>query len=191
MTSKLPSFAIFEDTLTKGLDYYFYNPVTEVVAYDEKSLEQAFEKLQKLQSQGLYLAGFISYEASYYINKKLVHLRTANDGKLLHFVAFKNYSDKMPYLAIVDCNKDLMIDTLSIDDYQKNFSKVQEALINGESYQINLTKNILAKTNSSSQELYNKLKQLQPVKYATYLPFLEPDIISISPELFLRKKVKI
>lgn len=188
MITKLPPFAIFEDTLTKGLSYYFYNPTTEVIAYDEKSLEQAFDKLQNLQSQGLYLAGFISYEASYYINKKLVHLRTANDGKLLHFVAFKNYSNKIPYLSIADGKIDLMIDTLSIDDYQKKFNKVQEALINGESYQINLTKNIFANTNLSSQEIYNKLKQLQPVKYATYLPFLEPDVISISPELFFKKE---
>ena len=188
MNTELPPFALFEDILTKGSNYYFYNPITEIIAYDEKSLEQAFDKLQKLQSQGLYLAGFISYEASYYLNKKLVHLRTANDGKLIHFVAFKSYSNDMPSLSSIDGTIDLMIDELSLDDYQKSFSKVQEALINGESYQINLTKNIVAKTNSSSQELYNKLKQLQPVKYASYLPFLEPDIISISPELFFKKE---
>ncbi|MGQ4002016.1 bifunctional anthranilate synthase component I family protein/class IV aminotransferase [Francisellaceae bacterium CB299] len=197
MNFKLPPFAIFEDTLTKGSSYYFYDPITEIVAYDEKSLQEAFIELEDLQSQGLYLAGFISYEASYYsyeasyyINKKLAHLRTENDGKLLHFVAFKSYLNKIPNSLTTNATIDLMVDGLSIKDYQKSFNDVQQALINGESYQINLTKNIYAKTSHSSHELYNRLKQLQPVKYAAYLPFLEPDIISISPELFFKKEGK-
>lgn len=80
-----------------------------------------------------------------------------------------------------------MIDSLHFADYQKSFEKVQQALVNGESYQINLTKNILANTRLNSYELYSRLKQQQSVKYAAYLPFLNPDIISISPELFFKK----
>ena len=188
MNYNLPPYAIFEDTITKSSSYYFYNPVAEIIAYDEKSLEQAFDKLQHLQSQGLYLAGFISYEASYYLNKSLAHLRSENDGKLLHFVAFESYSNKTPSMPLEDETIDLMIDELSVSDYKQSFNKVHEALISGESYQINLTKNIYAKTKHSSHQLYSKLKQLQPVMYAAYLPFLEPDIISISPELFFKKE---
>jgi para-aminobenzoate synthetase/4-amino-4-deoxychorismate lyase len=67
----------------------------------------------------LYLARFISYEASYYLNKKLIHLQTTSDGKLLNFVAFKSYLNKIPCLSAVDKTIDLMIDGLSADDYQK------------------------------------------------------------------------
>ncbi|APC91582.1 MULTISPECIES: chorismate-binding protein [Francisella] len=184
---QLPQFAIFEDTLTKQQNYYFYNPIAEVVANDKESLELAFYELEKFQQQGLFLAGFISYEASYYLTDNLRHLRNAATEKLLHFVAFKNFCNEIPSYPHSDKNIDLMIDSLSFADYQKSFTEVQQALINGESYQINLTKNIIATTRFSSQELYTKLKQQQSVKYAAYLPFLNPDIISISPELFFKK----
>ncbi|MBK2095079.1 chorismate-binding protein [Francisella philomiragia] len=184
--TQLPQFAILEDTLTNNQSYYFYNPVAEVIANDNESLELAFRQLEELQQQGLYLVGYLSYEASYYLNNNLYDLRDPDDSKLLHFVAFSNYSNEILNNIISDKNIDLMIDSLNFADYQKSFDEVQQALINGESYQINLTKNILATTKLTSYELYNKLKQ-QSVKYAAYLPFLNPDIISISPELFFKK----
>ncbi|AJI75792.1 aminodeoxychorismate synthase, component I [Francisella philomiragia subsp. philomiragia ATCC 25015] len=184
--TQLPQFAILEDTLTNNQSYYFYNPVAEVIANDNESLELAFGQLEELQQQGLYLVGYLSYEASYYLNNNLYDLCDHDNTKLLHFVAFSNYSNEILKNIISDKNIDLMIDSLNFADYQKSFDEVQQALINGESYQINLTKNILATTKLTSYELYNKLKQ-QSVKYAAYLPFLNPDIISISPELFFKK----
>ncbi|MDE4970100.1 chorismate-binding protein, partial [Francisella tularensis] len=74
-------------------------------------------------------------------------------------------------------NIDMIIDILNFADYQKSFDKVQQALIDGESYQINLTKNILATTKLTSYEFYNNLKQQQSYKYAAYLPILNPDLI--------------
>lgn len=186
---QLPQFTIFEDTLSKQQNYYFYNPIGEIIANDKESLELAFYELEKFQQQRLFLVGYISYEASYYLNDSLRHLRHATTDKLLHFVAFRDCCNDIPSYLNSDKNIDLMIDSLSFVDYQKKFAEVQHALINGESYQINLTKNISATTKLTSQELYNKLKQQQSVKYAAYLPFLNPDIISISPELFFKKKL--
>ncbi|OIN83267.1 aminodeoxychorismate synthase component I [Francisella sp. TX07-6608] len=185
--NQLPQFAILEDTLTDKQKYYFYNPIAEVIANSKETLELVFYQLEKLQQQRLYLVGYLSYEASYYLNNDLYDLRDPDDSKLLHFVAFSDYSDEIPDDLISDKNIDMMIDSLNFADYQKSFDKVQQALVNGESYQINLTKNILATTKLTSYELYNKLKQQQSVKYAAYLPFLNPDIISISPELFFKK----
>ena len=184
----LPEFAIFEDTLTNENNSYFYNPIAEIIAFDEKSLEQAFIDISKYQKQGLYLAGFISYEAIYYLNSKLKSLRLDIHDKLLHFVAFKDYSNKVPKLDDSNANIDLLIDDISFKDYQEKFAKTQQALINGDSYEINLTKNIYAKTQSSAKKLYTTLKEIQPVGYAAFLPFLNPDIISISPELFFKKE---
>ncbi|WP_150467379.1 bifunctional anthranilate synthase component I family protein/class IV aminotransferase [Francisella sp. SYW-9] len=190
MSSKtFPQFAIFEDTLINEKNYYFYNPIKEIIAYDKDSLDLAFCELEMLQQQGLYLAGYISYEASYYIKDELKDLRLFNDEKnLLHFVAFKDLSYDVPNFSCREASIDLMLDNLSLDDYLLDFGKVQQALINGESYQINLTKNIHADSKFSSLGLYERLKQTQLVKYAAYLPFLKPDIISISPELFFKKE---
>ena len=188
MNSKIPQLAIFEDTLTNDRNYYFYDAVKQVIAHDKESLELAFYELENLQQQGLYLAGYISYEASFYFKDELKDLRSPNDEKLLHFVAFKNYSHDIPSFSCMGRSIDLMLDNLSFDDYLVDFEKVQQALINGESYQINLTKSIYTNTKFSGLEIYESLKQSQLVKYAAYLPFLTPDIISISPELFFKKE---
>ncbi|QIW10119.1 chorismate-binding protein [Francisella sp. LA112445] len=190
MSSKtLPQFAIFEDTLTNSKNYYFYNPIKEIIACDKDSLDLAFCELEMLQQQGLYLAGYISYEAGYYLKDELKDLRLPNnDENLLHFVAFENLSYDIPSSFCNEESLDLMLDNISFNDYLVDFEKVQQALINGESYQINLTKNIYANSKFNSLGLYESLKQTQLVKYAAYLPFLKPDIISISPELFFKKE---
>lgn len=188
MNSNLPKFAIFEDTLTNSKDYYFYEPIKEIIAYDKDTLESSLKELEILKQQDLYLAGYISYEASYYLNNKLECLCSNSDRKLLHFVAFKNFSHNIPTSPNANKAINLMMDNLSFNDYQQSFAKVQQALVDGQSYQINLTKNIYANTTLNSQDLYTMLKKQQPVKYAAYLPFLNPDIISISPELFFKKE---
>ncbi|QIV96086.1 aminodeoxychorismate synthase subunit I /aminodeoxychorismate lyase apoprotein [Allofrancisella inopinata] len=187
MTEILPAYALFEDSLTRQLSYCFTHPVKELVATNEPSLLEAFKEMLKLQKQGLYLAGFVSYEASYYLNKNLAHLRSDNDGILLYFVAFKKFDNNN---LTKESNKsiDLLIDNLSFDDYQKGFLKVQDALQNGESYQINYTKSIRGTTSLTGLELYTLLKKQQPVRYGAYLPFWGIEIISISPELFFKKQ---
>lgn len=184
---KIPEFAIFEDKLTNKQNFCFINPVEEVIATDENSLNKAFERLLELQQQGLYLAGYISYEASFYINKNLSDLQSSKDGILLYFVAFSDKTSDIP-AQDSQANIDLFIDSLSFKDYQKGFSKVQQALVDGESYQINYTKMLQARSKMTGLELYTKLKELQPVNYAAYLPFKDNEIISISPELFFQKQ---
>ena len=49
MKSKLPDRTIFEDILHNDGNYYFYNPITEIKAYDQQSLVEAFKLLEKLQ----------------------------------------------------------------------------------------------------------------------------------------------
>ncbi|AJC48931.1 bifunctional anthranilate synthase component I family protein/class IV aminotransferase [Allofrancisella guangzhouensis] len=187
MDKVLPEYALFEDSLTKELSYCFTEPVKELIATNETSLLEAFKEMLELQKQGLYLTGFVSYEASYYLNRTLAHLRSDNEGILLHFVAFKKLDNNIP---TKESNKsiDLLIDNLSFDDYQKGFVKVQDALQNGESYQINYTKRIRGTTSLTGLELYTLLKKQQPVRYGTYLPFRGIEIISISPELFFKKQ---
>ncbi|MFC4891734.1 bifunctional chorismate-binding protein/class IV aminotransferase [Pseudofrancisella aestuarii] len=189
MNNKFPEFAIFENSLTNKNSYYFTDPVEEVIATDETSLNNAFDKIANLQKHGFYLAGYISYEASYYLNNNFKKLRRNNDGVLLHFVAFKSLSQNIPSQESFN-SIDVLLDSISFKDYEKGFSTVMKALEDGESYQVNYTKMLDGHTNLTGLELYTKLKKQQPVKYGAYLPFAENEIISISPELFFKKKDK-
>ncbi|MDE5030174.1 chloroperoxidase, partial [Francisella tularensis subsp. holarctica] len=76
-----------------------------------------------------YLVGYLSYVASYYLNNNLYDLRDPDDIKLLHFVAFSDYSNEIPDDLISVKNIDMMIDSLNFADYLISVDKVQQALI--------------------------------------------------------------
>ncbi|QLE78416.1 aminodeoxychorismate synthase component I [Francisella sp. Scap27] len=183
-------YAIFENKITEKDKYFFHDPVEEIIAKDKASLDSAFKELTRLQQKGLYLVGYVSYEASYYLTPYLAHLRSDNSQKLLHFIAYKNYSTKIPSDLLSKDDEgaiDLLYDHLSLHDYGKQFLEVYSALTKGDSYQINLTKRVAGQTDSKGLELYNILKRHQQVRYASYLQFKDDEIISLSPELFFEK----
>ena len=117
----LPPFAYLENTLdSNGKSFYFSKPHGEVLCTDPKMLKSAFARLTDLQQQGLYLVGFISYEASYYLNPDFSYLRTSpkthNLSPLLHFVAFERCSSKPLQSRTASSNHpaiDLIYDSLS------------------------------------------------------------------------------
>ncbi|WP_440615626.1 aminodeoxychorismate synthase component I [Cysteiniphilum sp. 6C5] len=192
----LPPFAYLENTLdSNDKSFYFSEPHSEVLCTDPKMLTSAFEKLAELQQQGLYLAGFISYEASYYLNPDFASLRTNpkthNPSPLLHFVAFEQCSPKhfQPRTASSKHPAiDLIYDSLPKSQYAQDFNRIQQALTHGESYQINYTKRIKLRSSLAAYELYTQLKAQQPVSYSAFLPFKPMTVLSFSPELFFKKQ---
>jgi hypothetical protein len=67
--NNLPEFAYLENTLDNSkASYYFSHPKAEVLCTHPDTLNAQLEHLWSLQQQGLYLVGFVSYEAAYYLN---------------------------------------------------------------------------------------------------------------------------
>ena len=194
-TNHLPPFAYLENTLRRHDEsFYFSEPYSEVLCTDPKILLSAFQQLADLQQQGLYLVGFISYEAAYYLNSDFASLKAHckdHSTPLLHFVAFKNISINPVKQSICTSNGaavDLIYDPLSQAQYANDFACVQQALIDGESYQINYTKRIKLRSSLTPEALYHHLKSEQPVAYSAFLPFKPMTVLSFSPELFFKKQ---
>lgn len=72
--------------------------------------------------------------------------------------------------------------------YKKQITKVREYIRNGDIYQVNMTQRFSGKMATDSVTLYNKLRQLNPAPFASYLDFDEGQIVSSSPERFIRVK---
>lgn len=194
MAEKLPEFALLENTLDHcGNSYYFYGPQAEIIANNSEELSVAFRKMEALQKKALYLVGFVSYEAAYYINPDFYHLRSAKDPKpLLHFVAFAKCTKVMPDFS--DTIKGLsqpitlLSEKMHFDAYQNKYQKIIAALEAGDTYQVNFTKRIALESNASALALYQYIKQQQKVEFSAYLPFFPKQILSFSPELFFKKE---
>ncbi len=197
--NNLPEFAYLENTLDNSkASYYFSHPKAEVLCTHPDTLNAQLEHLWSLQQQGLYLVGFVSYEAAYYLNPDFFSLQLTSHtidnsrAPLIHFVAFEKYSTQPPSTSTnTQYNDqapiDLISDPLTHEAYNTAFATLKRALIDGASYQINYTKRIELRSMLDSLSLYKHLKKQQPVSYSAFLPFSPMQVLSFSPELFFHK----
>ena len=193
MTKKLPLFALLENTRdSRQASYYFYDPQAEIVANNGQELNVALAEMAALQKKSLYLVGFVSYEAAYYLNSDFYHLQSDEDpAPLLHFVAFAKYTTTMPNFSEkiqgFDQTIALLSDQMNFGTYQQKYQKIIKALKDGQTYQVNFTKRILLGSDASALALYQYIKQQQKVEFSAYLPFCPKQVLSFSPELFFKK----
>ena len=88
-------FALLEDSKSsneKARNLLFTDQQDDIIATTEDELPAALEKIEECRQQGLYLCGYLAYEAGYYFIDKNIK-RTKKNNKeqaLLHFVAFKS-----------------------------------------------------------------------------------------------------
>lgn len=71
--------------------------------------------------------------------------------------------------------------------YLNAFSQVKSHITNGDIYQANLTQTFASKFRGNSYWAYRKLREIMPAPYSCYGRFAEVDILSFSPETFLKK----
>ena len=77
--------------------------------------------------------------------------------------------------------------------YREKFTKVQDYLLSGDCYQINLAQRFSAQYSGSEYQAYCALRQANKAPFSAFLRFADHAILSISPERFLQlnnKKVQ-
>jgi len=84
----------------------------------------------------------------------------------------------------------LQVSKLDVDvdasQYTKDFKRIQNYLKDGDCYQINYARCYLATCQGSAWESYKQLRRNNPVPFAAYLDFPFAQILSASPERFIR-----
>ncbi len=70
--------------------------------------------------------------------------------------------------------------------FEDSVEKVREYIKSGDIYQANLTQRFSGKTTLSSYELYRDLRRVSPAPFGAYLNFEDFNILSNSPERFIK-----
>lgn len=193
-------FILLEDRTShtaSNLAWYFSNPVEDVVCLKSCDLLASLERIDELKNCGYYLAGFISYEASYFLQKPFsaADLHIDASFPLLHFKAFKR-AQRLPVADVErllnkNAASDVRISHLSLNcsaaDYVAKFNTIKQFMRDGHTYQVNLTAKYQFELEGCPIQLYQQLRQRQKVPYSALLHFNEYQILSLSPELFFRK----
>lgn len=196
-------FALLENTrdAVDSPAYLFRQPVAEVICHRGAEVSAALADLERLRQQGLYLCGYLAYEAAYFIaDKQSFQLAPEQrcDTPLIHFYAFSERevltaSQAQGLLASlasgpsVTAIRDLQLN-MTQAAYTDALEQVRTHIRDGDSYQVNYTLKYRFDYQGSAPSLYQTLRASQSVEFAAYLNFPEFSVLSISPELFIRKQ---
>ena len=196
------TYALLDDSKSpksKSKNLLFSNPQHEIIATKKSDLRQALEKVEQYKKQGLYLCGYLSYEAGYaFLDKKINRKIKTDQHPLLYFIAFKDlqrpdrdeveacFKKATLYPESEICLHDLSLNTKK-STYLKAISKIKSYINAGDTYQINYTLKYKFKLQGTAVSLYKALRKKQPVEFGALLNFPQSKIVSLSPELFVKK----
>ena len=193
------SFALLEDSKSspeQSNNLLFSNPQNEIIAHNNDELPAALEKIEQVKKQGLYVCGYLAYEAAYYFLDKNIPNTKNPEQPLLYFIAFKDLHrpsrEQIDQVLKQDkasqpCIYDLKLNVPE-KNYIKTIARIKKYIEAGDTYQINYTIKYNFKLQGNSTSLYKALRKTQPVEFGALLNFTQSKIVSLSPELFIHKK---
>ncbi|WP_321389270.1 aminodeoxychorismate synthase component I [Emcibacter sp.] len=189
------------DLFTGQVSYVYDTPDEVITARTPAELTDAFEHMEKVLDAGKHLAGYISYETGLALEHCLEGLLPAKaDVPYLCFGVYGERktltaSDAGEYWRTGDGMRDPEVDNLQLnisrDEYLQDIERIQEYLQAGDVYQVNYTLKALFDYAGPSKALYSRLRRAQPVSYGAYISSDELDVLSFSPELFLKKQADV
>mgnify|MGYP006278033719 FL=1 len=72
------------------------------------------------------------------------------------------------------------------EDYLAAIKRIQHYIETGAIYQVNLSQKLRGEINCSGYQLYKRLREISPAPFAAFLQFPELEILSNSPERFIK-----
>jgi para-aminobenzoate synthetase/4-amino-4-deoxychorismate lyase len=181
--------------------FLFENPVKTVTTTNPNEFLACLNKVDELLERGLIGYGYISYEAGYLLEEKLIDLlNQVPNQPLIKFRFFEKENVKtilsseitFGNAAEIIKNAKHEISNFNLNTDYKNYKsavgKIKKYIKDGETYQVNYT--VKGKFNfiGNIDSLFLKLIFNQSARYTALINDNTDYIISISPELFFESK---
>ena len=165
---------------------HFSNPQQIVIAYKLDEIIPCLQQLeQRIEQDGLYAAGFLSYESAPAFDSS--HLSKPATG--FPYLWFGLYPE--PHTVNFPDPKRTRLHlnwrpTTEPETYNSAIEKIKEYISDGRTYQVNYTMRLEADFKSNAWELFQHLSQAQN-EHAAYIDTGRYAICSASPELFFQR----
>ena len=184
MPSPRRGIACFRDDFS-GKEIVFSTPREIITAWQADEFPPALARIEKARHEGLWLAGYLSYEAGYLLDPALTHLLPGNrNAPLLCFGVFDSPADAPLPQPASDATLSAPQPTWSSARYHERFERLHRHLRQGDCYQANLTFPIEARWQGDPLALFSTLQAGQNVRHAAFIDLEGPVVLSRSPELF-------
>lgn len=185
-------YALFRDDL-QARSTLFAEPREILVARTATELDHALDRLEEVRHEGLWSAGYLSYEAGYHLEPALADLTGGTlETPLLNFGIFDAPVDERDFPDLIrpaphaDAQLGDFAPGWDFATYKDRFDRLHRHLMQGDIYQANLTFPIRARWEGEPIALFDALTARQPVRYGACVELGGPAIVSRSPELFFR-----
>ncbi|WP_205401600.1 aminodeoxychorismate synthase component I [Streptococcus lutetiensis] len=174
-----------------GQRLIFENPLTELSAKSVREVKDILQEVENYQKQGYYVIGYVSYEAAKAFDEKFSVKSSPLSGEYLAYFTVHQEVKKEPFPCQSQKNIQLpksWQSRTSKGDYEKAISKIKEEIRQGNTYQVNYTLQLSSQLEEDAFTLYNHLVIAQEAAYNCYIEHDDFAILSVSPELFFKKK---
>ena len=176
--------------------HLFLSPERLIAARHIDEVPGLFTQIDEALSQGLYVAGFLSYECGYHFGR----FSYENSSQPIAWFGAYRSVQSFDHLLLGQSNtrreeiqkspsnpiaNDAALE-ISKDAYVAQIHKIKEYLAAGETYQVNFTDRLAFTTALAPADVFAQLAGQQAVAYSAFLNLETGAILSFSPELFFR-----
>lgn len=165
-----------------------------VVAEHPDDVEKALDALRSAAAEGLWAAGYASYELGYCLEEKLLPLLPATRTvPLLCFGLFESPDNKTPAEIAAFLEQEGARNTTRMPEirfawdeeaYATRFACVRDYLAAGDTYQVNLTFPVETALGRDALSFYKRWRMRQRAFYGAFMNLPGLQVLSFSPELF-------
>lgn len=193
-------FVVCDDSRTGGSgSLLFHDPDEMVVCTAVSDIASSFERIEAGVRSGLHAAGWFSYELGYHLEPRLAPLAPSDPDQppLVMMGLFhertsmsKEGSDLFWQAAggtptIADVRP-----TMDRGTYVAAVEAVREEILDGATYQVNLTMKCRFAVEGDPAALYSTLRQRQRTGSSAYIQWEKGSVLSLSPEVFFTRRGK-
>lgn len=180
------------------MSHLFRDPVEVISVAGDSDITAAMIRLDQALDNGLFAAGFVSYEAAHQFDPALITAGACDANEVtICFGLFRDHielsraeADALMAAAAKDSDFHLALPHSSrdMDSYLDDIAQLQTHITAGDTYQTNYTYRLSGNVQGDRLALYEEMRQQQPVSYGAFVQLPDvPVYLSRSPELFFRK----
>ncbi len=175
------------DSAAPRLRRAFDKPCAVLVAHQLAEVRPLLGTVQAAAQQGKWCVGYVAYEAAPAFDAALaVH---PADGPLAWFAV---YDEALPWPGeegAPDAARVQWHESCSRSAFGASLAQIQQAIADGELYQVNLTAPLAGEwigepPEGAARALFAALQRAQPGGYAAFIDTGDEQVLSVSPELF-------
>jgi para-aminobenzoate synthetase/4-amino-4-deoxychorismate lyase len=165
----------------------FDDPVRIITAMTPAEVRPAIDAVEAASRQGKWVVGFVSYDAAPGFDPRLgVPAGDRSGGMPLVRFGVYDQADTVD-LASVAARLGDWNAGMTEAEHARCVESIRGSIIAGDTYQVNLTFPMEAALYGESDSLFATMLRAQPHSFGAFIDLGPRQIISVSPELFLRR----